>query len=121
MHKLYGMDIKHPFELYLDDKILGEFLELMQQPKWKQKFERVIVQMLTDRLGNDKLYGREPHDTRAMKIKAHPQNSRLLCREFSNGKIVIVAFVEAHKARDKAMTPATKGWYKSISEYDYGE
>jgi len=113
------MMIKHPFDLYVDDKVLDEFLELMEAEGWSQKFERVIVQMLTDRLGNEKLYGREPHDTRAMKIKAHPLNSRLICLELSHGRVVVVAKVESNKGRNAARTRATEGWYRSISQYNY--
>ncbi len=116
--KAQAIEINTPFELYIDERVRSEFFDLYGDRIWKQKFYRVIAQMMNDRFGNSNLYGREPNGTTAMKISVR-QNSRLICVEQHSGKIVIMAHVEENKTRMGARSRKTEGAYDSIPKRVY--
>lgn len=117
--KAQAIEINHPFELYVDERCREQLLDLLQGEQWKGKFFRVIAQMMLDRFGNKRLYGKEPNGTTAMKIEAAGLNSRLICMELGNGKVVIMGYVEENKTRQKAQSRKTEGIYASLPKREY--
>jgi hypothetical protein len=113
------IELRTPFELYVDERVWDDLINLLQTTPWKNKFFRVIAQMMNDRHGNEDLYGREPQGLYAMKIYANDINSRLLCIEQSNGKIVILAHIEENKTRQRAQSRRMDEMYKSIAKRTY--
>lgn len=120
-YKEQGIEINHPFDLDVDIRCWDDFMKLMSNETWKDKFFYVVAQMMQDRFGNDSLYGHEPDGTTAMKVEAAGLNSRLICVEQSSGRIIIMAHVEKHKSRQKAKTRKTEGIYSAIAKRKYSE